>query len=274
MVNAHSKKKHPPSASVPPLPKFLKLEFQLCHKQLHHHTTHPIPIFKEMAPEPPTSKTPKRKSQNIPTKVGSFTVLALTLPKLSGLPTAYSDDAKHYLYIQPHAPSSATATTDRTLFIANIPIDATEANIRDLFTSQLDGSRVSHVEFETAIPAAVVHKRWKGDSAPGAKAKAGVKRKREDDEKKKDDREIVAEGVVEDEKSALPRTWKGEVRMGGSSAVVVFVDRRSMAGAWKEVKRVAKEGGKVRWKGGEGVGIDREYTFDSFSSCFEQAVGF
>lgn len=213
-----------------------------------------------MAPES-TSKPAKR--QKIPSTVGTFSVVPLTLPTLSGLPESASD-AKHYLYIQPHTPSQTTSTTERSLFLANVPIDASETNIRALFADQLGGSRVSHVEFDSSIPAAPEHKRWKGNAAPGAKA--GVKRKRED-------REIVAEGVVEDKESALPRTWSAEVRGSGSCAVVVFVDRKSMAGAWKEVKRVVKEGESLRWDVGETVGVDRE-LFLSFLPSPSSAFAF
>ncbi|KAF1955422.1 hypothetical protein CC80DRAFT_94931 [Byssothecium circinans] len=204
-----------------------------------------------MAPEAPQKRKP------VPTKAGTFTILPLTLPKLPGLPDAYAE-AKHYLYIQPHAPAQPTRSTARSLFLANIPIDATETNIRALFSTQLGGAKVEGVDFESEIPRQPVHKRWKGGAPPGAKA--GVKRKREEEEKKgkgREDNVSVAEGVVEDEKSALPRTWSGGVREGGSCAVVVFVDRGSMVGAWKEVRRVVKEGGEVRWKGGEGVGVER-----------------
>lgn len=126
--------------------------------------------------------------------------------------------------------------------------------MRSLFADQLGGSRVESVDFDSSIPSAPIVKRFKSESV-----KAGKKRKR--------DEEIVAEGVVEDEDSALPKIWKGELRKSGGSAVVCFVDKASCRGAWKEVRAAVKEGREIKWEGGgeEGVmGIERK-SFRSLS---------
>ncbi|KAF2246559.1 hypothetical protein BU26DRAFT_48895 [Trematosphaeria pertusa] len=200
-----------------------------------------------MASEKP-SKAKKQKTA--PTTVAEFTILPLTLPALPGLPDAYAD-AKHYLYVKQHEPKHSTPGHDRSLFIANVPIDASETGIRALFAEQLGGSRVERVEFDSAIPALTAHKRFQdaSDAKAEGKEKRGKKRKR--------DADVVAEGVVEDEESALPRIWSSELRKGGSGAVVVFVDRKSMRGALKEVQRAVKEGREIVWKGGEGLGVER-----------------
>jgi ribosomal RNA-processing protein 7 len=211
-----------------------------------------------MAPEAP-SKT--KRSKATPKTVADFTVLPLTLPTLSGLP-AYYNDAKHYIYIKAHSPSLPTADDDRSLFMANTPIDASERSIRALFQEQLGGSMVERVEFDASVPAQPMHKRWRNTDKPaaieddvavggGGADKRGKKRKRVDDAA------VIAEGVVEDAESALPRLWNSEVRKSGSGAVVVFVDRKSAKGALKEVQRAVKEGKSVVWKGGEGLGVDR-----------------
>ncbi|KAF1998602.1 hypothetical protein P154DRAFT_411582, partial [Amniculicola lignicola CBS 123094] len=189
-----------------------------------------------------------------------FTILPLDLPNIV---RTKSSDAKsttpprHYLYVKPHEPSSPTPTSDRSLFIANIPIDAAETNIRALFAEQLGGLRVVAVEFDSSIPAAQVVKRFRGSSvqATAVAQVDGDKNSR----KRKRDEEIVAEGVVEDEESALPRIWGGDLRASGSTAVVTFVDRSSMKGAFAEIRKVAKAGGSVRWQNGEGLGLER-YT--------------
>ncbi|KAF2677106.1 hypothetical protein K458DRAFT_320522 [Lentithecium fluviatile CBS 122367] len=198
-------------------------------------------------------KSAKRKAT--PTTVGEFTILPLTLPKLPGLPEAYTD-AKHYLYIKAHAPSNPTPSADRSLFIANVPIDASESNIRQLFAGQLGGSRVESVGFDSAIPGAPTLKRFKDDAGKRDKegeegAKRGKKRKRDED--------VVAEGIVEDEASALPRIWSGDLQKSGGCAVVVFVDKESKRGALKAVQRVVKEGRTIEWKGGDKgvVGVER-----------------
>ncbi|KAL7415078.1 ribosomal RNA-processing protein 7-domain-containing protein [Mrakia frigida] len=85
---------------------------------------------------PSTSSAPKRTS---PVQLGSFTVLPVTYPSTSLL----KKSTTHYLYIRPNVPSasaSASMTVDdaeaeegRTLFVANLPPDATEENLRALF---------------------------------------------------------------------------------------------------------------------------------------------
>lgn len=202
-----------------------------------------------MAPE----KTTKSKAgRSTPKTVADFTVLPLVLPTLSGLPNQCKD-AKHYVYVKPHAPTIPTATDERSLFIANIPIDATEGNIRSLFAEQLGGSMVERVEFDLSIPAQPMHKRWKSDK-PGKQdgEQRGKKRKRNEEA-------LVAEGVVEDEDSALPSIWPGELRRSGSGAVVVFVDRRSARGAMKEIYKAAKDSKSIHWKTGDAAtGVERE----------------
>jgi ribosomal RNA-processing protein 7 len=205
-----------------------------------------------MAPEaPPKTKKPK----TTPKTVADFTILPLALPTLSGLPAHYND-AKHYIYVKPHEPSLPTADDERSLFIANTPIDASERNIRVLFQEQLGGSMVERVEFDASVPAQPMHKRWKSDK-PAKDDETTVADKRGKKRKRTDDAAVIAEGVVEDAESALPRLWNCEVRKSGSGAVVVFVDKKSARGALKEVQKAVKEGRSIVWKAGEGLGIER-----------------
>jgi ribosomal RNA-processing protein 7 len=202
-----------------------------------------------MAPEKPAIQT---KVKATPKTVAEFTVLPLILPTLAGLPEQFSN-AKHYLYVKPHAPTIRTASDDRSLFIANIPIDATESNLRSLFADQLGGSMVERVEFDALVPAQPLHKRWKTDR-PGAEGggEGGKKRKRNEEA-------LVVEGVVEDNDSALPQIWPGQLGRSGSGAVVVFVDKRSAQGALKEIQKTVKEGKSVVWKSGDAfLGVERK----------------
>ncbi|KAF2662548.1 hypothetical protein K491DRAFT_617394 [Lophiostoma macrostomum CBS 122681] len=209
---------------------------------------------------PPSKPKSKSKSPNsTPTSVNNFAILPLTLP---AQPTVHLPDTlappKHYLYIKPHEPSAPTPTADRSLFISNVPFDATADSLRELFFEQLGDALVEHVEFDSAVPGTPAVKRWRNGvagSGSGAKSsgtgtgpatsKLGKKRKR--------DEGIVAEGVVEDDESRLPGIWPGELRKSGSTAVVVFVDRASCKGAWKAVRERVKSGAEVRWEGGGGV---------------------
>jgi ribosomal RNA-processing protein 7 len=200
-----------------------------------------------MAPE----KTSKLRKA--PSTVADFTVLPLTLPALSGLPASH-EKTQHYLYVKPHEPSAYTATAERSLFLSNIPIDASETNIRALFAEQLGGARVESVEFDASVPARPLHKRWKQDKRADADAEGESRGKK----RKRNDADVVAEGVVEDEESALPSLWAGEVRRSGSAAVVIFVDKRSARGALKEIQTAVKSGRTISWHSGSGLGVDRE----------------
>ncbi|KAJ4358101.1 uncharacterized protein N0V89_002680 [Didymosphaeria variabile] len=204
-----------------------------------------------------TSPLPKiRKSA--PTSVAEFSILPLTLPTYPGLPSSCTD-AKHYLYVKAHAPAICTESTARSLFLANVPIDASEANLRALFAEQLGGARVESVEFDASVPAEVSHKHFKvkeveeKDGKKDARPDRGTKRKREEGK----GRAMVAEGVIADGESALPRIWSSAARKSGSGAVVVFLDKASMRGALKEVQKVVKDHAAIHWKGGEALGVER-----------------
>ncbi|KAI8933511.1 hypothetical protein NX059_009248 [Plenodomus lindquistii] len=184
-----------------------------------------------------------------------FIILPLTLPTLPGLP-ASAANAKHYLYIKPHAPSIPTPDADRSLFIANVPIDASEKGLRALFSEQLGGAMVERVEFDGCVPAGVLRKKVKikGGREDNVNANGdgnAKKRKREAEQ------DMLAEGIIEDADSALPKVWGAAVKRSGSGAVVVFVDRKSCRGAMGRVREIVKEGVEVRWEMGEGVGVDR-----------------
>jgi ribosomal RNA-processing protein 7 len=202
-----------------------------------------------MAPEKPAKA---KHAKPTPKTVAEFTILPLTLPTLSGLPEQYKD-AKHYIYVKPQATNIPTKSDERSLYIVNIPIDASESNIRALFAEQLGGSMVERVEFDAPIPAQPMHKRWKADKPQAAGEKRGKKRKRSEEEA------LVAEGVVEDEDSALPRLWPGSLSKSGSGAVVVFVDKGSARGALREIQRAVKEGKSIVWKSGNvALGVERK----------------
>ncbi|KAL5119707.1 hypothetical protein ACEQ8H_002313 [Pleosporales sp. CAS-2024a] len=195
----------------------------------------------------------------VPKTVADFTVLPLVLSESSGLPLLCKD-ARHYIYVKPHEPSAPTATDERSLFVANIPVDATEGNIRSLFLEQLGGSMVERVEFDSPIPAQPLHKRWKTEkSAKQDIEQRGKKRKRNEEA-------LVAEGVVEDQDSALPSIWPGELRRSGSGAIVIFVDKISARGALKNVHKAVKDNKAIRWNVGDtALGIDRYHQHNALT---------
>ncbi len=205
------------------------------------------------------TKPKKSNAKAAPQKVADFTILPLALPTLPGLPEQ-CQNAKHYLYVKPRKLNIPTDDDDRCLVVANVPIDASEANLRALFLEQLGGCMVERVEFDSPIPAQPLRKRWKSDNtrpdsqADGEAEKRGKKRKRHATE----DEITLVEGVVEDEESALPSLWKTELERSGSGAVVFFVDKQSAKGAMHCIKKTVHENKSIFWKpSGEGVGLDR-----------------
>lgn len=210
-----------------------------------------------MAPTSTSSKPPRPP----PKVVSDFLILPLTLRAQTGLPASHAT-AKHYLYVKPHAPSIPSPDAERSLFVANLPVDASEEALRALFKEHGGGAMVERVEFDGAM--SVVRGKAGGPSASAKitvndgearpSGKGGKKRKREIDQS------IVADGVVENEENALPRLWSRQALKSGSGAVVVFVDRKSCRGAMASLKQIVKDGNtSILWSGGEGYGVDRKF---------------
>lgn len=177
---------------------------------------------------------------SIPSQIAGYSVLPLSLPPLPSFPTP----ATHYLYVAQHQPKIPTATASRSLFLVNVPFDATETHIKGLFSQQLElpAGRVEDVQFEG-------QRRKAGGqnevSTAGDKTeKKGKKRKRGSDGGK----------IEAIDGAALPSTWDRDLQSNGLTAVVMFVDRVSMDTALKALKRVRKEKKIPVW--GKGVKAD------------------
>jgi len=172
----------------------------------------------------------------IPRTVSDLLILPLQLP----LQPSSQSLATHYLYIRPDAPPQPTPDTPRSLFLSNVPVDATEDRLRTLFRD-LSGAVVDRVEFASGrAPEDVLASL--GLPADDAAASAAVlgKRKREEGEALRS-----AAGAMR-----LPAAWDCELRAGGSAAVVLFVDRAAQRRAWRACREAVKEGRSVEWSGG------------------------
>lgn len=180
----------------------------------------------------------------IPLEISGYFVLPLTLPPQR----SFSTPATHYLYLRPHEPKIPTEDTPRSLFLVNVPIDATELHMRHLFGTQLGGGRVERVDFEGA------RSKSKPAVASPVQTRKGKKRKRAE-----------IQSMDEVEGADLPEVWDRELHRSGGTAVVVFVDRTSMEASLKAAKKAAKGGKEIVW--GQGVeeklprlGSEREYS--------------
>jgi ribosomal RNA-processing protein 7 len=153
----------------------------------------------------------------VPLSMGGYTVLPLALPILPSFP----QPATHYLYLRAHSSKIPDPNENRTLFVVNVPFDATEEHFRSLFT-EMGGGRVESVNFEGAKV-----KKPLLPPVPQLPGMVGKKRKRD----------IWDDGL--DEVEELPKTWDRELHKSGSNATVLFVDRASMESALKGAKKWA-----------------------------------
>ena len=193
-----------------------------------------------------------------PQTIAGFLVLPLSLPPQKALPNPTTTQT-HYLYLRPDAPKTPNPDTPRSLFLSNVPIDADEASLRSLF-KELCGAIVDRVEFDEddrlkedvlaslGIDSSVAAGKTgsDGETAGGG----GVLGKR----KRREDKEVV--GLEEDLR--LPTTWGQWLKKSGSGAVVAFVDAASMQRAFRECRRVVREGRTVEWGGAEDLGEKRK----------------
>lgn len=134
--------------------------------------------------------------------IAGYTILPLNLPPIPAFPVL----AKHYLYIAPHEPKIPTPTASRSLFLVNVPFDATESHIKHLFSVQLGLShgRIEDVQFAAAKRQA----REKMHSFEAGVEKRGKKRKR-----------LADQCPIEEVEGAdLPETWDRTLQVNGGTA--------------------------------------------------------
>lgn len=163
-----------------------------------------------------------------PNEIAGYTVLPLSI---SPTPATSTKPSTHYLYLRPNAPKIPTDSTDREIFVVNVPIDSTESHFRSLFADQLGGARIERVEFDDAP---------KGSRGKKGGAVAGVKRKR--------GRHAAVD--AEEAFTGWPTIVDRPLHQSGSSAVLVVVDTAAAESAMKEAKRASKRKHPLVWAEG------------------------
>jgi ribosomal RNA-processing protein 7 len=172
-----------------------------------------------------------------PSQIAGYTILPVTLPPQPSL--SLLEPATHTVYLQPHAPKIPTESDSRSLFVVNVPVDATAAHFRSIFSSLIGAGRFETVQFEgektrTENKSLVI--------AGGGDKKAGWKK-----------RKRGSEAALGKEAQELPQTWNRDVHRSGSSAVIVLVDERSVESTLKAIRKLHKSS-KAQWPvWGEGV---------------------
>ncbi|KAK0638855.1 ribosomal RNA-processing protein 7-domain-containing protein [Cercophora newfieldiana] len=171
-----------------------------------------------MAPCPPT--------------IGEFSVLPISIPPLPSFPRS----AVHYLYARRNAPKIPTANDSRSLFLTNVPVDATEIHFRGLFATLVGVGRFESVTFEEE------RRESHTDTQPAQAARLlaahSKKRKREHEE---------AERAAEEVAARIPSTWTRPLRKSGSTAVVMLADDKSVDQVLKAIAKVHKSKKYPSW---------------------------
>ncbi|RMZ78430.1 hypothetical protein DV738_g3850, partial [Chaetothyriales sp. CBS 135597] len=162
-------------------------------------------------------------------EVDGFTSLPVQLPSAIEPQTT----VQHFLYLQPHTPSVPDEDAPRSLFLVNVPVTATEGDLKHLFTTQLSGGRIENVYLAEAVP--------------GRTAIAAAKASRSSRKRKR-----MAPDEIESALATyrLPEVWPSEVHCSGGTAVVVFVDRPSMELTLKAARKAAKSSLQITWRDG------------------------
>ena len=172
-----------------------------------------------------------------PIQILDYHVLPLVLKPLA----SFSTPATHYLYLRAHEPKIPDPTTPRSLFLVNVPIDATDAHFKGLFSTQLGlpNGRIEEVRFDGAKRASTS---LDLESTTVKSSQHAKSKKRKRGENIEDQAQLL--------EAEMPSTWDRELHKSGSSAVVVFVDRASMEAALKAVKRSRKAQKDIQWDDG------------------------
>lgn len=199
---------------------------------------------------------------SVPKSLGDYAVLPVQLPQPPSV--AHLAPATHFLYVRRDAPKTATADDERSLFIANVPVDGTEEHFRAFFASLVGPGRFESITFEEERRG---HRR-KGASGDGfdaadsdasesdfdgfdalprqAASLASLqsrKRKREGGarEEHDDTRESAASALRR--QAQLPAAWPRTLHRSGSTAVALFADAKSVDVVLKAVAKLHKAGG-------------------------------
>lgn len=154
-----------------------------------------------------------------PSSLAGFVALPVVLQS-----KALGKDVKHYIYIKAYEPKIPDEESPRALFLVNIPVTATEAQLRHLITTQIGGAHVQSVYFagqdgasSTSSSSALIAT-TKG--TPKEPATTLGKRKRPAQESAE---EISARLST----FSLPSTKPSSFHTTGSSAIAIFLDRPS-----------------------------------------------
>ncbi len=182
-------------------------------------------------------KAAQTRMVQIPREIGDFSILPISMPLLPAFPQATT----HYLYVRKNSPKIPTPDDSRSLFLANVPVDGTEAHVRALFTSLVGVGKFESVTFEndqTSLPSASAL-----EPAQAVRLLAHSKKRKRGD--------VEVELAAEREAATMPRTWARPLKRSGGTAVVLLADPKSVDLVLKAISKVHRTSTHPVW--GEGV---------------------
>lgn len=198
----------------------------------------------------------------IPKTIGEFAVLPVQLPQLASL--TLPTPATHYLYVRRNAPQIPTEDDDRSLFLSNVPADATEDLFRELFAELVGAGRFESLTFEET-------RRQRRDfgsddedeseddsgseldvmprHAANLKSLESRKRKRENGSNGRNGEEKKGSSsrAQQRRQAKLPATWPRTLRRSGSTAVALLADAKSVEIVFKAIAKAHKTAQFPTW---------------------------
>ncbi|KAI1439124.1 ribosomal RNA-processing protein 7-domain-containing protein [Xylaria sp. CBS 124048] len=163
-----------------------------------------------------------------------FSTLPISIPPVPSYPL----HATHYVFLRRNAPKITTPDDPRSLYLANVPTDSTEAHFRALFSALVGAGRFESIAFERDRKSAKISH----EPAQAERLAKHHKRKREDEERQHAREEAAAQ---------LSDTWTRELHSSGSSAIALLADEKSVDIVLKAVKKLQKTRKYPVW--GEGI---------------------
>ncbi|CAK5263373.1 unnamed protein product [Mycena citricolor] len=197
------------------------------------------------------------EKMSLPTTISGFTVL----------PISYSSDTKHYIYARAHVGSKKHASTSkpvlpegRTLFLVNVPPDATQRDLVKLFSSS---GTVEKVVFDLDDASATAEILDPDTDSEGEDADAGDTEAPQADENEDTSAPRKRRKLSKPERpprvTPLPTRPLRQLRPTGRSAHLVFLDASSLARALDPAAPKGKSSRTWTWPtAGGGADADAE----------------
>ncbi|KAF9383648.1 Ribosomal RNA-processing protein 7 [Podila verticillata] len=158
-------------------------------------------------------------------QISNFHILPIHMPALTSTSSAYKNII-HYLYFKKHESPKADPKTpkDRTLFVLNVPVDATEDHFRDLFKPY---GRIAAVHFISRIRDTSLTKEEREHQEELERLEREALAEEEANTGKKGAKKGKKNAKVEDHHHHHHRT----LYASGSHAYVVFLEEQELAKA-------------------------------------------